>query len=1178
MKSKITLLLLLSTLFAHAQLEFEEKVVIDKSLFVSSMSIYAADFDGDGDKDILSSSQSDNRLVWLENLDGTGNDVALHTISSTIQTPWGVSAADFDGDGDMDAVAAASSSNNVIWYENTDGNGTFVQKQASYAFQVNLVMFADMDNDGDTDVVWSSKADGTIRGFKNDGLGNFGNSFNVETGVYSVVSIYLADVDGDSDIDILSGYSLDGTSYSFAWYRNNGTATSFGSRLFISSAPSITSVHAGDLDGDGDMDVASSTAGDDKIAWYQNTNGLGVFGTQQVLTTTADNAQVVNIADVDGDGDKDVAFGSIDDQTIGWFENVDGAGSFGSEIVISTNPGSIREISFTDMDADGDLDFLVSGGKITLFNNTNGADTYIPNILTKHIDGGRIVAADDLDGDGDKDIVAASYWDDKISWFRNLDGQGNYYNTQTILSTALNGASSVFIGDVNGDGFKDVLATAYLDNDVVWFRNTDGLGNFAAPQVIDTDLYLSSRVYLSDIDNDGDMDVFALGTTRIAWYENLDGVGGFSAQQSIDNIANFTMYDIAFGDLDGDGDKDISVAGSYGMMRYINSDGQGTFGGRILVQSTTNKGVSTKITDIDADGDNDLVYLGYVGTDNSNAFVGWSENLNGLGNFGPIQIFSTLVSYPKSVIVGDFDNDGDMDIASSSTGNGGLIAWYENTDGQGAFANTQQIISQTIISPNNLFAADIDNNNTLDIVSISEDDKISWHKNSGILPANSISGNVRFDLLGDGCTETDPLLSGILVVATDNAGTNATFTQENGHFQIYTTEEGTVTTRIASQADYYAPSPATFVSNFTGQGNADEVNFCVQPIGDIHDLSVSFYPTRLTRPGFNTYYQIVYRNEGNTLLSGSVSFEFDSSKLSYLGASQTVSSQTANTVTFNFTGLYPFESRTINLEFYAFAPPATNAGDVLTPTVTINPVTGDYTPSDNVFSSSQIVVSSYDPNDITCLEGDQVLIADADKYLHYLIRFQNTGTAAATTVRVDNVLDNKLDWTTMKLESLSHPGRVTIHNGSEVSFHFDNINLADSTHDEPNSHGFIAYKIKPLNNIVVGDIVHNTASIYFDFNPAVVTNTAATTFVEALSVVDFEADTVFVYPNPTNGILNIVSKVSIETIGLFNQLGQLVLSGKNVSTIDVSSLSQGVYLMTLKDISGTTSTKRIVKK
>jgi hypothetical protein len=1180
MKSKITFaLVVFTTLFAHAQVQFEEKGVIDKSLFVSSMSVFAADFDGDGDKDILSSSQSDNSLVWLENLDGTGNDVALHTISSTIQTPWGVYAADLDGDGDMDAVAAASGINNVIWYENTDGNGTFVLKQAFYAFQVNLVMAADMDNDGDKDLIWSSKSDGTINGFKNNGSGNFNNSFNVETNVYSVISMYPADLDGDGDIDILSGYSLDGTSTALSWYRNNGTATSFGSKIFIAAVSSVTSVHAGDLDGDGQTDVASASQGDDKIAWYKNTNGLGVFGTQQVLTTTAVNAQVVNIVDVDGDGDKDVAFGSLDDQTIGWFKNMDGAGTFSNEIVISANSVSMREISFTDMDGDGDLDFLAAGGNIILFNHTNGTDSFTPNILTKHIDGGRVVAAGDIDGDGDTDIIAASYWDDKISWYKNLDGQGNYYNSQAIISGTMNGATSVFTGDVNGDGFTDVLATAYLDNDVVWYKNTDGLGTFAAPQFIDTNLNLASRVYLSDIDHDGDMDVFALGTTRIAWYENLDGVGGFSPQQSIDNIANFTMYDMAFGDLDGDGDTDISVAGSYGMMRFLNLDGQGTFGTRLLVQSTTNKAVSTKISDIDADGDNDLVYLGYVGTDNSNAFVGWSKNLNGLGSFGPIQIISTLISYPKSVVVGDFDNDGDVDIASASTGDGGLIAWYENTDGQGAFANTQQIISQTSNSPFDIVAADIDNNNTLDMVSISDyDDKISWHTNSGILSANSIKGSVRFDLLGDGCTATDPLLSGIFFVATARSGPTATFSQENGQFQLYTTEEGTVTTKVTSHANYYAPSPATFVSNFTGQGNHDVVNFCIEPIGDIHDLSVSFYPTRRAKPGFNTTYRIVYRNTGVTLLSGAVTFEFDGSRLSLLHASQTVASQTVNTVTFNFTGLYPLASRIIDLDFNVLAPPAANAGDVVTATATINPLGDDVTPEDNVFQGSQVLVGAIDPNDITCLEGDDVLIEDADNYLHYLIRFQNTGTAEAVTVRVDNILDDKLDWTTVQLESLSHTGHVTIRNGSEVSFVFNNINLADSTHDEPNSHGFIAYKIKPKDDVVLGDIIDATAAIYFDFNAPVVTNTAATAFVDTLAVADFEVNKVSVYPNPTNGILNIVSTSPMKTIALYNYLGQLVLSVKDASRVDVSSLNEGVYLMTLKDVSGTLVTKRIIKK
>ncbi|MCG2611992.1 T9SS type A sorting domain-containing protein [Flavobacterium sp. SM15] len=1187
MKSIITFSLVLFTaLLANAQVEFEEHVVIDPALYVNTPnSVVSADLDGDGDKDVLTSSYYGNRLVWLENLNGLGDDVALHVISSTIQTAWGVYTADLDGDDDLDVVVASLSGNGLTWYENTDGNGTFVLKQATYAYQPNLVMAADMDNDTDLDLVWSSKNDGTINWIRNsDGLGTFATTFNLENNVSSVMSFYPADMDGDGDNDIVSCYATDGGSHGVTWYKNNGFGI-FGSKIVISNAVDyVTSVYAGDLDGDGDMDVVSASGGDDKIAWYKNLDGIGTFGAQQVLSLTADAAAVVRIADVDGDNDKDVIFGSNDDKTIGWFKNIDGMGNFSSETFIAPNSGDIRDIYFSDMDADGDLDFLTASNidnNIKLFKNTDGTGNFASSILTKHIDGGRIVVADDLDGDGDKDIIAASYWDDKISWFKNLDGQGNFYNSQTIISATINGASSVFVGDVNGDGFKDVLTTSYIDNTVVWYKNTDGLGTFAAPQIIDANLYQSSRVYLSDIDNDGDLDVFALGSTKIAWYKNLDGQGSFSTPQTIDNINNFTMYDMSFGDLDSDGDLDISVAGTYGMMRYLNINGQGTFGTRLLIETSNHKAVSTKITDIDGDGDNDLVYIGYIGTSATSSFVGWSENMNGLGSFGSLQIISTILSTPKSVIVADFDNDGDMDVASSAQGDGGVIAWYENTDGQGTFANTQQIISQTSNSPFDLFAADIDNNNRVDIVSISNfDDKISWHKNLGVLSSNSISGTVRFDLLGDGCTDTDALVSGILLVATDNTTTNATFSQENGQFQIYTTEEGLVTTQLTSQLPtYYAATPVNFESNFTGLGNSDNVNFCIAPIATINDLSVSVYQVMNNpRPGFMTGYRIVYKNTGTTQLSGDVSFEFDASKLNFLNATENIASQTSNTLTFNFTDLNPFETKTIDLRFNVFVPPTTSIGDVLIAKATINPVVGDFTPQDNVIYHNQVVVGSLDPNDITCLEGDQVLIGDADKYLHYLIRFQNTGTADAVNVRVDNILDNKLDWTTMQLESLSHPGSVSIRNGSEVSFVFNNMNLPDSTNDEPNSHGFIAYKIKPKGDVEVGDIINATAAIYFDFNPPVVTNTESTEFVETLSAVDFKVDKVSVYPNPTNGVLNIVSNVSINSIEIYNHLGQLMLSDKNTSRIDVSSLSQGVYLMTLKDVSGATHTKMITKR
>ena len=84
-----------------------------------------------------------------------------------------------------------------------------------------------------------------------------------------------------------------------------------------------------DLDGDGDQDVLSASVGDDKIAWYENTDGLGTFGPQQVITTSVAGAMAVYTADLDGDGDVDVLSASLGDNKVAWYENMNGLGSSG---------------------------------------------------------------------------------------------------------------------------------------------------------------------------------------------------------------------------------------------------------------------------------------------------------------------------------------------------------------------------------------------------------------------------------------------------------------------------------------------------------------------------------------------------------------------------------------------------------------------------------------------------------------------------------------------------------------------------------------------------------------------------------------------------------------------------------------------------------------------------------
>jgi hypothetical protein len=351
-------------------------------------------------------------------------------------------------------------------------------------------------------------------------------------------------------------------------------------------------------------------------------------------------------------------------------------------------------------------------------------------------------------------------------------------------------------------------------------------------------------------------------------------------------------------------------------------------------------------------------------------------------------------------------------------------------------------------------------------------------------------------------------------------------------------------------------------------GSNAESDFCVEASQAINDLSVVIYPDLdEPRPGFDTSYQIVYSNTGTTQLSGNITFQFDDSKIQFLNASESVVSQTSNTLTFDYSDLNPFETKTIDLDFNVFPPPTTNIDDILVSSVSINPVSGDETQEDNTFELEQTVIGSYDPNDIQILEGEEVHIDAADMYLHFLIRFQNTGTASAINVRVEHILDNKLDWTTMQLQSLSHEGQVEITDGSEVQFIFNNINLPDITNDEPNSHGFIAFKIKPEENVVVGDIVSGVADIYFDFNPPIITNTATTEFVEVLGSEAFSLNDILIYPNPTEGLLYLKSDLQIDKIEVFDMLGRQSISqefNKSDVEVDVSELQKGVYLINIQ--------------
>jgi len=669
-------------------------------------SVYAADLDGDGDMDVLSASYNINKITWYENMDGAGSFGADQGITFWAYGANSVHAADLDGDGDIDVLSASENDDKIAWYQN-NGAGSFGVQQVitTAANGAESVYAADMDGDGDMDVLSASRDDDKIAWYKNDGAGVFTIQPAITETADGARSVYAADLDGDGDMDVLSA---SGNDAKVAWYENTDGAGSFGVQQNITTeAIGAQSVYTADLDGDGDMDVLSVFGA--KIAWYMN-DGAGVFTAQPAITEAASWARSVYAADLDGDGNMDVLSASENDNKIAWYpnhiSNITGiepasavAGSsikiYGSAIDVnnttvnfSGTPGtidignsttSVLEVTVPDI-TPGLVDVVLTSptGYASSQAPTNftilspfAPDTAItqPSITTT-ADGASSVYAADMDGDGDMDVLSASWNDDKIAWYKN-DGAG-FFTAQPSITETADGAYSVYAADLDGDGDMDVLSASWYDDKIAWYMN-DGTGGFTAQSSITTAADGAQSVYAADLDGDGNMDVLSASwyDDKIAWYKN-DGAGFFTAQTAITETAD-GAYSVYAADLDGDGDVDV----------------------------------------LSASGNDDK--------------IAWYMN-DGAGSFGAQQVIITAANGAKSVYATDLDGDGDMDVLSASRFDSRIL-WYRN-DGAGVFT-TQPAITTTANGANSVYAADLDGDGDMDVLSASlDDDKIAWYKRS----------------------------------------------------------------------------------------------------------------------------------------------------------------------------------------------------------------------------------------------------------------------------------------------------------------------------------------------------------------------------------------------------------------------------------------------------------------
>lgn len=445
---------------------------------------------------------------------------------------------------------------------------------------------------------------------------------------------------------------------------------------------------------------------------------------------------------------------------------------------------------------------------------------------------------------------------------------------------------------------------------------------------------------------------------------------------------------------------------------------------------------------------------------------------------------------------------------------------------------------------------------------------------------NTISGYVTMDIDNNGCTLNDAPAASYIVYYTSGNNTVYTYTNAQGFYFLTNVPDGPVTVYANSQAQNTAVvTPGNY--NLTMPGNIENINFCLTPPSPFTDVSVSLYPLTPAVPGFAATYILHYNNVGTVTVSGEVTFEFDAAHLTFTSSTIPVT-VTGNTLTFSYTDLQPYESGYTYITFVLAQPPALQSGSTLTFTAEITSVATDIDMTSNTFELTDVVVNSYDPNDITVQEGEYITEEQADGYLHYKVRFQNEGDFMATNVRVETALDANLDWATFEPLTASHSYQA-YRSGDGIEFAFNNIQLTYADDDEAASQGYIIYRIKPKADVSLGDVMTATADIYFDFNEAIVTNTATTTIVAPTAgIKNQEAGAFTLYPNPAKDEvkIHIQNITDSATVTITDVLGKVVLTSKLTATensLAIGSLKSGVYFVTVAT-SGMQSTKKLVVK
>ncbi len=545
--------------------------------------LVAADLNADGWTDLavaLDAYGSQQTRIAVSQNDRAGHLLppVIYDASPTINwagnTDSCIAAGDMDDDGDVDLVFSSlrtwDGNQGGFQMFSNDGSGAFGPKQyvdfgVPFTAGAIAIEIADLDQNGWLDIA--------AEYFSDVGWGGFTVLLRSASGGYPAATLHpagtgvtdlaLVDVDADGTRDLLATNYY---SYELTVHLNPGNGV-FPRPPVYETEPLHYNLDTGDIDGDGDLDVATAggygTAGSVSILLNLGSGQLGTW-TDYAAPYYAGG---VKLRDLDGDGDLDLLWGDFNAPNgvplhARWREN-DATGNFGGTQTISMSMADINEVDALDLDADGDLDVVASDslrGELKIALNQGGS--FAPGFGQPATLGLTLFTNGDFNGDGRVDLAGTApepygYSHQVAVLFGT--GQGTF-GAPLVLNVD-DGPHSIAAGDFDGDGDLDIVtANTGFENDrepSLSLLKNNGNGSFAAEiRLKNSALSTPRRTIAADVDGDQDLDLLVLqqGSNDVGFIAN-DGLGNFA--QQVHFGVSHSPLEMRFVDITGDGVRDV---------------------------------------------------------------------------------------------------------------------------------------------------------------------------------------------------------------------------------------------------------------------------------------------------------------------------------------------------------------------------------------------------------------------------------------------------------------------------------------------------------------------------------------------------------------------------------------------------------------------------------------------